>query len=160
MGRYCGDRDPEPLIAAAAFWRQVAFVGDGSVFSEQPLWTEANAATLVREFVEKPDESKDRFLEKLKRQLEPANAAAKRLAAEVQWLLWLAPSNLKAATKIDDVREIWSWSGEACPESQWLDPMRLEGVGSAGQGIINYRWSVLVSTQSDSYPDSPVVSVR
>lgn len=143
MGRYCGDRKPDSFLSAGAHWRRVALLNDGSVLSERALWTADNVSALIREFVDKPDDSKDRFLEKLKRQLEPTGAAAKQLAAEIQWLLWLAPSNLKAATKIDDVHEIWSWSGESAPASAWLDPAKLEGVGSAGQGIINYRWREL-----------------
>lgn len=143
MGRYCGDRNRDALFAAANRWRDAALLNDGSVFTNRALWTESNFGELLHHFVEQPDEGGDRFLEKLQRQLEPVSQSAKQLAAEIQWLLWLAPSNLNPQTKLDEVQEIWWWSGELLPPTKWLSTDVLEGVGSAGQGIKLYRWKEL-----------------
>lgn len=143
MGRYCGDRNPDALFVAANHWRDNALLNDGSVFTNRALWAEHNLAELYRYFVDRPDEGGDSFLEKFQRQLAPASAAVKQLAAEIQWLLWLAPSNVNAGTKQQEIEEIWSWSGEPLPSSRWLSMDTLAGVGSAGQGILLYRWKEL-----------------
>lgn len=140
MGRFCGDLDPMPLFEAASVWRSRALLNDGSVFSGQSLWTSRNLSELVQSFVENPDFSGDSFPEKLRRQLDPVSPASKQLAAEIQWLLWLAPDNINPDTKLYEVTEIWSGSGQPLRASNLLRPESMRGVGSAGQGIKLYRW--------------------
>ncbi|MFC4309779.1 AAA family ATPase [Steroidobacter flavus] len=141
MSRFCGDIDPAPVFAAASVWRDRALLNDGSVFSESALWTTGNLAELVRHFVENEDHGSDDFLEKLRRQLDPVSSAAKQLAAEIQWLLWLAPDNVNVDTKVNEVAELWSWSDQLLlPQGrELLQPEALRGVGSAGRGITLHR---------------------
>jgi 5-methylcytosine-specific restriction enzyme B len=112
MARLTKSRSLEPVINAAQEWVRNCLIGDRSVFSADALWTQENVAEVHRAFVEHPDEGDDNFLTKLKGQMEPASASAKRLMAEMAWALLLFPSNIKVSTKRQQVSDIWSMSGE------------------------------------------------
>lgn len=145
MARQIADRDLAPLLEAARRWIDACLVDDGSLFARgRQLWTVANADVLQRDFVEQPDESDDKFMPKLQRQLADAGAPAQQFAAELLWVLLLFPSNIGAKVKREHVERVWSWSGEALPAAgQWLDAQVLRGVGSAGTAYNNLRWKEL-----------------
>jgi hypothetical protein len=146
MSRYCGEHNVAPILDAAAHWRDVALARDGSVFTEGPIWTTESLEALERYFVKNLDEGQGSFLEKLYSQLMPTEPHVKRLAAEMQWVMLLCPSNILAATKREAVGKIWSWSEESLPPtaSQSLSEAVLSGVGSAGPVFNNHRWRELV----------------
>ena len=77
---------------------------------------------------------------KLKGQMEPASQFAQRLMAEMLWALLLFPSNMKARTKRQQVRDVWAMSGQQLPADHALlrDDV-LKGIGSGGPGFNNYR---------------------
>jgi len=144
MSRYCGEMSVEPVLSAAAHWRNVAMLREGSVFSEKTLWTVRNLEALDRHFVQNLDEGDRGFIEKLEAQLAPAGPAAKQLAAEMMWLLYLCPSSMTVRHKRDVVQTIWSWSGEAFPtNSRWVEQPVLSGIGSAGPGFNQNQWREL-----------------
>jgi 5-methylcytosine-specific restriction enzyme B len=121
MSRYCGGIDSGPILNAAAHWRDVALLSEGSVFGDQRLWTVENLEALDRHFVQNLDEGDRGFMEKLKEQLGPTPPAAKQLAAEMMWLMYLCPSSLTVRHKREVPKTIWSWSGAPFPEeSRWL----------------------------------------
>jgi 5-methylcytosine-specific restriction protein B len=145
MSRYCGDDDPKSILEAAAHWREVALLGNGSVLTSKLLWTPSSLELLDEHFVRSPDFGDGKFLEKLQHQLAPAEPAAKQLAAEMMWLLYLCPSSLTPAHKRKTIQTIWAWSGEPSPtDSRWLDDDVLAGVGSAGPGFNQNQWRELV----------------
>nr|WP_315596599.1 DUF3578 domain-containing protein [uncultured Cupriavidus sp.] len=145
MSRYCGDDDSKPILEAAAHWRDTALLGRGSVLTSEQLWTSSALELLDEHFVQKPDLSDSKFLEKLEQQLAPVEGSVKQLVAEMMWLLYLCPSSLTAAHKRKTVQAIWSWSGEPSPTgSRWLDDDILAGVGSAGPGFNQNQWRELV----------------
>ncbi|AHF94175.1 hypothetical protein OPIT5_07650 [Opitutaceae bacterium TAV5] len=145
MARLTKSRNFERVINAAQQWIQNCLIGDNSVFSSGPLWTPENIAEVHNAFVDHPDEGGDDFSTKLKGQMEPASPSAKRLMAEMVWLLLLFPSNIKASTKRKQVGEMWSMSGEKLGEGQLLlgDDV-LAGIGSGGPGFNNHRWREMV----------------
>ena len=108
----------EGTLEAATSWKDRSLIGDKSVFSDELLWTLPHLDELQRHFVEKPDVGKGSFTEKLQKQLAPVSASAKRLASELMWVMMLFPGrkNVAHETKVDLVREIWSWSGSELPE--------------------------------------------
>ena len=56
------------------------------------------------------------------------------------WALLLFPSNMKARTKRQQVRDIWGMSGQQLADSNpLLDDNVLVGIGSGGPGFNNYR---------------------
>ncbi len=71
----------EPILEAAAVWRDRCLVADGSVFSDGRVWTREHLAELVEFFIERPEAGEGSFLQKLQGQL------ARPLPAPSSWLL-------------------------------------------------------------------------
>ena len=142
MSRYCGNDRSDEILAVATKWRDAALLRDGSVFGEGALWTLENTAELDRLFVKNLDEGPGNYIEKLKRQLAPAGQEVKQLAAEVNWLMLLCPSNITPESKRRQIDSIWSWSWAPLPDSAaaYLSDSVLSGIGSAGAGFNNHRW--------------------
>ncbi|WP_224794406.1 hypothetical protein [Pseudomonas fluorescens] len=145
MSRYCGGKDVAPIFAAAEHWRETALLRDGSVFSERKLWTLDGMESLETHFINNPDEGQGTYWEKLHDQLQATPPNVRQLAAEMNWLMLLCPSKIKADSKRKTIRKTWEWSNEQLPDSanQWLDDSILTGIGSAGAGYNNYRWREL-----------------
>jgi 5-methylcytosine-specific restriction protein B len=145
MSRYCGDADPEPKLEAAEHWKKECLLRDGSVFSGESLWRLDHLESLDRYYVNNPDDTERTFLDKLREQLAPTPPAVKELVAEMLWVMLLCPSNIGVGKKLEDVKQVWSWSGQALPEdSRWLSAKVLKGVGSTGQSYNYNRWRELV----------------
>ena len=109
MSRYC-ERNVEPILAAAVLWRDKCLVGNGSLFSNNSVWTLVHLGEMKRYFIDNPDEGSDSFLVKFQKQLEDALPGTKQLAAELMWLLFLFQSNITPYKKIETIREIWGWA--------------------------------------------------
>lgn len=111
----------EPILEAAARWRDECLLEDGSLFSERELWTLENVRELVRHYVENLDYGEGDFFGKLEAQLEPTSPGAKQLAAEMFWVLYLIVSKdfISAETKRFQIRKVWGWSGASIPEDHW-----------------------------------------
>jgi hypothetical protein len=140
MSRY--HREPA-VIEAAARWRDRCLLDDGSVLSEtKRLWSLENLVHLERHFVDNPDDGEGGFFDKLEEQLSPAPAAAKQLAAELLWLLYLGVSEgaIRGGTKRLQIRRVWEWSGEPLPDA----PRELEaldrGIANPGTAYQAQRW--------------------
>jgi 5-methylcytosine-specific restriction protein B len=145
MSRYHPDWDISVLLAAAARWRDTCLVGDGSVFSDAPLWTQANVAAVRKAFVENAQEGDEDFFEKLRVQVGSAGGQTVQLMAEMLWLLLLIQSNIKPATKRDNIRLVWSWCGQQLPEDHpALSDDVLRGVANTGTAYNTQRWRELV----------------
>lgn len=145
MSRYCGEMNSKPILGAAQHWRDHALLGEGSVFTARKLWTVPLLEALDQYFVQRPDLGDAKFLKKLEQQLEPTDPAAKQLAAEMMWLMYLCPSSLTPIHKRQTVQTVCSWSGEPFPtDSQWMADTRLTGIGSAGPGFNQNQWRELV----------------
>lgn len=129
----------EDIYAAAERWRDTCLRSDGSMLSSGSLWTASNAAELMKEFVERPDEGNRTFDEKLQDQLGRASKGAIQLAAEMLWLMMLFPTNYLPATKRDMVARVWAWSDTPLDlANPALAPFR-HGIGSGGPGYNNFR---------------------
>jgi 5-methylcytosine-specific restriction protein B len=145
MARQVNDHDLKPLLDAARLWIAHCLIEDGSLFAEgRQVWTAANADRLQQCFVDRPDTSDDEFFVKLQRQLEDAGLEAQWLAAEMMWALQLFASNLGQEGKRRAIVNMWSWSGSTLdPGHPLLRNEVLVGVGSGGQGFLQYRWREL-----------------
>ncbi len=143
MSRWVGHDHIDAVLGAADAWRERCFVADGSLFSDEALWTLGNIQELKRRFVENPIEGADRtFFDKLKEQLDGAPVEVIRLAAEVAWLLLLFPisSATKPETKRTQIKEVWEWSGSDLPDSPNLSDQALMGVGHPGTAYLTRRY--------------------
>lgn len=145
MARHVNDHDLTPLLNAAQHWIKHCLIEDGSLFAaDRQVWTAANADRLQQCFVDRPDTSDDEFFVKLKRQLEDAGLEAQWLAAEMMWALQLFASNIGQDGKRRAILNMWSWSGSSLDANHpLLKNDVLVGVGSGGQGFLQYRWREL-----------------
>ena len=140
MARITKTRSLEPIIRAAQEWIQKSLIHDRSVFSDESLWTKELVTEVRKAFVENPDSGDNTFSQKLTEQMRPASNSAKRLMAELMWALLLFPTNVKAVTKRQQVRELWETSGEPLPDPPLLRDEVLSGIGSGGTGFNTHRW--------------------
>ena len=134
------------ILDAGERWKKVALQSDGAVFAQEPVWTLPYLQDLKQHFIDQPDEGDGDFFDKLKRQLDPAKSEVKQLAAEMLWFMYLCPSpdQIKASTKIGQIRRVWGWSDESFPENNWVSDVVLGGVGSGGPSFISNRQRELV----------------
>lgn len=89
MSRFCGEKDTSGPLRAADHWRRRALESDGSVFTDQSLWTAENINHLNQYFVENLDFGEGTFLGKLEKQLANSPPATSQLAAEMLWVMRL-----------------------------------------------------------------------
>ena len=71
MSRWIGHDHIDAVLGAAEAWRKRCFLADGSLFSDEVLWTLDNIQELKRRFLENPIEDAGRsFFDKLEEQLD------------------------------------------------------------------------------------------
>ncbi|WOT40136.1 hypothetical protein [Streptomyces coeruleorubidus] len=105
-------------------------------------WSGATASDLRVRFVDRPDESSDTFLVKLRRQLDGAPDATVVLAAELLFVNMapLVPEQIGLAKKRQILGEVLSWADRPVAVPADLEP-GLKGFLHGGQGFLNYRWA-------------------
>ena len=81
------------LLNAAANWNRNCLLGDGSIFSDAPLWSLENLQQLHSLFVNNPILGKQNFYDKLHLQIADASSDVKKLTAEAIWVLFLIVSD-------------------------------------------------------------------
>ena len=123
----------EAILEAAERWKQRCLLGEGSLFSEERLWTRGNFEQLRAHFVEQPDDGQGDFYEKLQRQLAPASLETKRLWSEMAWVYYLISDAHRGETKLDRIKSIWEWSGSELPDDVWA----LDADAILNQGVVN-----------------------
>ena len=145
MSRYTDLAFLEPVLRAAERWRDEALIGDNSVFTNRTLWSLENLRLLEEYYVNNPDDGEGTYYDKLEGQLRDASSEIKQLAAEMMWVMMLAPSNITAKTKLNSVRTIWEWSQVEFPQdSELLTNEVLVGIGSGGVGYNTNSWREFV----------------
>jgi MoxR-like ATPase len=143
MARYSALGIGEKLKAAEE-WRDRCLLHDGSVFTDESIWTLAHLDELDRFFIQDIREDDRSFYDKLEEQLRPASAGAKKLAAEMLWVMLLFPKNISLERKQTDIARVWSWSGETLPpEHRFLSDALGGGGAAAGTGFNTHRWREL-----------------
>ena len=131
------------VLDAAERWKQRCLVEGRSLFGEERLWTNEHFGELQTYFVEQPDESQNRsFLEKLRDQLAPAPAEAKRLWAEMTWVYYLIVNSVNGVTKLDRIRTVWEWSETTLAEDHWALGSEVldKGIVNPGRGYSGHQW--------------------
>jgi len=140
MAREVHDKNIAPVLSAAEQWIRHCLIDDQSLFSSESLWTLPIVAEVRHAFVDHPDTGADDFMTKLRNQMARASPPVQRLMAEMLWALLLFPSNIKARTKREQIKNIWELSGQQLSSShRLLSDDVLKGIGSGGPGFNNYR---------------------
>ncbi len=135
MSRWTGRPYIDDVLSAADAWRERCFLTDGSLFSDENLWTLENIQELKNRCLISQFESKGQtFIAKLKEQLNGAPNSVIHLAAEFLWLLLLYPyfQYFRQETKRTQIQEVWECSGTNLPETDYLTDEALNGVGNPG----------------------------
>jgi 5-methylcytosine-specific restriction enzyme B len=132
-----------PVYGAAAAFVDAALKSSGdSLFTPgRPVFSLENCQSLHREFVEQPDESKDTFENKLRRQLADAPPDVVQLAGELLFFHFLAmhPSQMRASTKRRTVEAVLSWSKAPVKvPAELLDAFE-DGFANTGQSFLTRR---------------------
>lgn len=142
MSRWIGHDHVNVVLGASDAWRERCFVGDGSLFGDEALWTLDNIRELKSRFLGNPIKGAEQtFLDKLREQLEDAPNEVIRLTAEVVWLLLLFPisSTTRPDKKRAQIREVWRWSDTDLPDTPFLNDQALMGVGHPGTAYLTRR---------------------
>ena len=138
------------VLDAVDVWKDRCFLKDGSVFTDESLWTPANVEELeqlVRTLEKQPrsmtdDVAEPRIWEQLKEKLADVRPELIRLAAEAFWFTSLYPeSNEKkpSSWKRDLFHELWTMAqdNQVDPSRQHLiDDRALRGV----QSVFTVHW--------------------
>ena len=143
MARYCS-HDVEAVLDAAAQWRNNCLIEDGSVFTSEHIWVAEGAQELYEYFTLNEDTGDKSFMNKLEGQLRPSKPTTKKLAAEMLWLIFLfqTKKSIKGKNKREQIREVWSWSGDVLDEHHpMLGAPLEEGVGNPGAAYQTQRWA-------------------
>lgn len=129
MSRYLPDGDPTALLDAVSFWRDHCLIGDGSLFSEEALWTAGNLGALYEAMTQELSPGRETAVDVVRDQVTNAPPEAARLLAEVLWVRSLFPRNIEAPTKRALVKEFWEIGGTPLPEAHpYLRDDVIEGV--------------------------------
>lgn len=130
MARWIGpNRDISDVLAAAEAWRDRCFLGSGSVFEDEPLWTLENIRRLKELCRREKKETDEGAWVRLTQQLSDATPQVVRMAAEAVWLAYLFPDAKDATFKRERFRELWELSGANRPDSAHLRDSALQGIG-------------------------------
>lgn len=131
-----------PIYEAVKQWLDRSLLGTKSTLSDRSdLWTLERLLELDRHYVQNLDAGSGNFLSKLKTQLAQASPDAKKLMAELHWLLQLFSSNISAETKRSSIEEIWSWGGDPSEiDPELLSDEVFEGIAHAGTAFNTHRW--------------------
>lgn len=141
MSRYVPGIDSSGMLRIAEVFKEKCLLNGESLFGNEKIWTSTVNAELIQYFVNNPDESNLNFIDKLKIQLAPASSSAKKLAAEILYVLNLCPTNTGQNKKREIVKEVYEWSGSSLNiESEYFSDKILHGVGSGGVGFNTFRW--------------------
>ncbi|MGJ8639814.1 MAG: AAA family ATPase [Opitutaceae bacterium] len=128
------DHNITPILEAAEKWKNTCFGNSGSIFGDEPIWSEKLLDQFREYFVEKPDHGEDDFFTKWEKQVKAGSPQLAKLAAEILWLYYLFPSNVNHTTKVDQICKVYNWSGESLDPNHIMLEALESGVGSAGMG--------------------------
>ena len=144
MSRYCGNKDSTRVIEAAETWKERCLLENGSIFTDEAIWTPESLAELHHFYTENFDEGPDAFLVKLERQLEAAKSETKKLAAEMLWFmqLFVSAEGMKGETKRQQLTQVWSWSGDELDlANPHVGDVLEDGIGNPGTAYNTRKWA-------------------
>lgn len=102
------------------------------------VWTHACASELVREFVDKPDDTKRGFLDKLRDQLANISRPAGQLMEELTWLHLVVASKQGYPSKRQLLDEVASIGGATGPSGVFDDALHT-GLAATGTSFFTRR---------------------
>jgi 5-methylcytosine-specific restriction enzyme B len=136
------DLDPT-LYAAARRWVQRCLVEDGSLFSDDPVWTAQTLNALHTAVFATPDKSGLSFIAKLRGELEGTDPFVVQLMAELLYVHLLVPSDIRWETKRDAIQSVLAVNDHPMDiPDDLLDGLR-QGLARAGVAYRTQRYQQL-----------------
>ena len=133
-------RDAETVYAAAEAWVERGLRTDDSLFTPgRPIWTTELLDELQRHFLDHPDESGDRFLTKLERQLAGSKPEVHQLMAEVLYVYFIVDRRKDSTDVEAQLNKVLGWSGGAMAIPVEMVAGLTPGLGRGGQGFHRFR---------------------
>ena len=135
MGTRITREGAENVYRAAQAWVDAALRSDSSLFTPgEPIWAGRWLGELRERFLDKPDTSKRKFLEKLRDQLDPTTPAqVHQLMAEALYFHRLIVSTRDGSAKRRDIETVLGWSFPPVPIPPPLVYGFTPGVANPGQ---------------------------
>ena len=138
MSRYNPDHKNVRIFEAAEYWRDNCLIGDGSIFSEDHLWSRRNWNNdFVDRFLKSFSGERTTKIEGLIRALEPHPEIDSRLMAESLWVVYLAISDLIPSKKRNDITELLKGSDTKFSNHRYFRDEYMGGIGPLSTGKIH-----------------------
>ncbi len=128
--------DAANVYKAAEEWVERALRSDDSLFTPgKPIWTRQWLGELHERFLNRPDESSDKFLAKLERQLADGPPEVHQLMAEALYVYFLFVSTTDSSDEEKQIRTILGWSPRPVDIPPQLVAGLTPGIGGVGAGF-------------------------
>ena len=122
------------VYRAAQAWVDAALRSDSSLFTPgEPIWSIPRLRELRERFLDQPDESKMKFLEKLRGQLDDGTPEVPQLMAEALYLHLLIVSTRNGDNKRRTIDTVLSWSSSPVTVQEDLVAALTPGIANPGQ---------------------------
>jgi len=145
MARYCPGFETDSMFEVAKAIKDRCFREDLSIFSDEKVWTEDNARSLLDLYTNNIDKGEGGYLEKMESQIEGASPEQCQLMAEMNYLLVLPQSNISSGKKIEIVETILKWCGKSVDrDAVWFSDDALQGAFNPGLAYNTQRWRELL----------------
>ena len=127
----------EKVYEAAALWVDRALRRDDSLFTPGvPIWSSLWLGVLRERFLDRPDQGKGNFYDKLRTQLEGSPPEVFQLVGEVLYvqLLFVWRGTMRPGTKQDRINQVLGWSGRDITMPAHLASSLTPGIANFGPG--------------------------
>ena len=122
------------VYRAAQAWVDAALRSDSSLFTPgEPIWSSRWLRELRERFLDQPDESKMKFLEKLRGQLDDGTPEVHQLMAEALYLHMLIVSTRNGDNKRRTIDTVLNWSSAPVAIQEDLVAALTPGIANPGQ---------------------------
>ena len=122
------------VYQAAQAWVDAALHNDSSLFTPgEPIWSIRWLRELRERFLDQPDESKMKFLEKLRGQLDDGPPEVRQLMAETLYLHLLIVSTKNGSNKRHTIDTVLNWSSSPVAIPDELVAALTPGIANPGQ---------------------------
>lgn len=113
MGSRKTETGVENVYAAAQIWVDEALRTDGSLFTQDAIWTVELLEDIQAKFLNRPYQGREDTFQKLQQQLEGSRPEVYQLAAETLYFQYLIhhESGIKGTTKQERVNRVLGWPG-------------------------------------------------
>ena len=132
--------DAAKVYQAAEEWVERALRSDDSLFTPgKPIWTRQWLGELHERFLDRPDDSKDGFINKLERQLANSPADVYQLMAEALYVYFLFVRTTDSTDEVQQIATILRWSPQPVDIPPELVAGLTPGLANPGVGFHAYR---------------------